>query len=315
MRSRTGLAGHKTKHSAAGRRYHQAKNRLDSIQALPLPGSLNTDQSVNIFTEHPPCTKPGRRGEVWGLTKQRGGWDSFLEEVPPVSPVCPRSCKSLEEPPPTKQRLPLNSPSSLGGHSSRSFGSGCPLPLLPLPSSSARPPGHPTSGRCLPLPPRQNPPHTPAHISFSLPQVTGHEGPSSQPRPPSSPPQGLTPAAPPPLDCPACPQTPSGVPRLLKQNPPSTTHSTRCSCGLVSLPHSTVSTRCLHFLLPPTPPLHQGQGQRHHTGHLSLFSGPSWPPLYAQHPQPLLSSQDPQLPIPGCSLAPLLSLLAASPLP
>lgn len=140
----------------------------------------------------------------------------------------------------------------------------------------------------------RTPPHTPAHISFSLPQVTGHEGPSSQPRPPSSPPQGLTPAAPPPLDCPACLQTPSGVPRLLKQNPPSTTHSTRCSCGLVSLPHSTVSTRCLHFLLPPTPPLHQGQGQRHHTGHSSLFSGLSWPPLYAQHPQPLLSSQDPQ---------------------
>lgn len=165
MRSRTGLAGHKTKHSAAGRRYHQAKTRLDSFQALPLPGSLNTDQSVNIFTEHPPCTKPGRRGEVWGLTKQRGGWDSFLEEVPPVSPVCPRSCKSLEKLPPTKQRLPLNSSSSLGGHSSRSFGSGCPLPLLPLPRllrSSSRP-----SIQWMLPPPPTKAEHPPTHLPIS----------------------------------------------------------------------------------------------------------------------------------------------------
>lgn len=46
------------------RRYHQAKNRQGSIQALPLPGRLNTDQSVNkhLLSIHHAPSLGGRVG-------------------------------------------------------------------------------------------------------------------------------------------------------------------------------------------------------------------------------------------------------------
>lgn len=156
-----------------------------------------------------------------------------------------------------------------------------PLPFSPFPSLP-----HLSSSEMLPPPASWEPPHTTAHAWPSLP---GHRPPAHFPE------DSLLQLLLHRLSC-----LPSNTLSCLKvMKPPSTRHSAPRGCGLlsVSLPH------CPHFLPPVlpqaltglAPPLHKGQGQRCHTGHVAPCSGPSVLPYALSTPHPFFPLRTPPL--------------------